>query len=570
MKRVWLVTAALAAAVAVFAVATLPPARVVLDAAPADGTVPGVIHIHTSRSDGRGSPDEVAAAAAAAGLKFIVLTDHGDGTRAPDAPVYRHDVLCIDGVEISTTGGHYVAIGLPRASYPLGGEPRDVVEDVRRLGGFGIAAHPDSPKPELRWDAWRTPFDGMELMNLDSGWRKRVAAARVRPELRLAERLLSYPFRPAESIASVLADPADNLSRWDALTRSRKIVGVAGADAHARLALVSSEPGDNRFALPLPGYVASFRTLSVHVAPRRPLTGQADADARAIIDGLRAGHVYVAVDGLASPPSFSFTADGDDGAMQEGDEIVAPTGHLMLHVSSNAPAPFTTTIFDDGRAIASSQQRRLAIPANRAGVFRVEIRASDRPGNPPWILSNPIYVRAGGSESSAGSLPPSSQTLIFDGSNVHDWSLEHDASSNAQLTVDSTSGEGAMVFGYALSAGAAATRPYAALQRDMSDGLSGNRRITFVAHADGPMRVSVQLRTGIPGTPEERWQRSVYLDRTDRDVTVPFDEMSPIGGARSPRPSLEQIRYVLFVVDATNAKTGAEGTITFKRIALER
>src|SRR2546426_4280648 len=37
---------------------------------------------------------------------------------------------------------------------PICGEARDVVEDVRRLGGFGIAAHPDSPKTELRWREW--------------------------------------------------------------------------------------------------------------------------------------------------------------------------------------------------------------------------------------------------------------------------------------------------------------------------------------------------------------------------------------------------------------------------------
>src|SRR5665213_1247433 len=43
-----------------------------------DGTVAGVIHVHTNRSDGRSSPDEVAQAAAHAGLTFLIFTDHGD------------------------------------------------------------------------------------------------------------------------------------------------------------------------------------------------------------------------------------------------------------------------------------------------------------------------------------------------------------------------------------------------------------------------------------------------------------------------------------------------------------
>src|SRR5919198_6196041 len=157
-------------AVIFLAFVTAPPGRQSL-AASSDGTVAGVFHVHTNRSDGLGSPDDVAAAAARAGLKFIVFTDHGDATRAPDPPTYRSGVLCLDGVEISTTGGHYIAIDMPAAPYPLGGEPRDVVEDVHRLGGFGVVAHPDSPKLQLQWTDWTVPFDGIELLNPDTSWR---------------------------------------------------------------------------------------------------------------------------------------------------------------------------------------------------------------------------------------------------------------------------------------------------------------------------------------------------------------------------------------------------------------
>src|SRR5271155_2064592 len=132
MKRLLLSTAALVAAVAVLFVLALPPRRLALPAF-ADGTVPGLIHIHSNRSDGLGSPEEIAAAAARAGLTFIVFTDHGDATRVPDPPAYRSNVLCLDGVEISPTQGHYVAIDMPVSPYPLAGEARDVVDDVRRL-----------------------------------------------------------------------------------------------------------------------------------------------------------------------------------------------------------------------------------------------------------------------------------------------------------------------------------------------------------------------------------------------------------------------------------------------------
>src|SRR5438874_12619464 len=170
MKKAVAAAAGFVAAVAVFVALTIPPRRLALQ--PLDTqAVPGILHIHTNRSDGTSGPEEIAAAAARAGLKFVVFTDHGDATRTPDLPQYRSGVLCIDGVEISSTGGHYIAIDMPPSPYPLGGEPRDVVEDVHRLGGFGIAAHPDSPKPQLRWADWNVPFDGVETVNLDTSWR---------------------------------------------------------------------------------------------------------------------------------------------------------------------------------------------------------------------------------------------------------------------------------------------------------------------------------------------------------------------------------------------------------------
>ena len=232
--------------------------------ASADGTVSGILHIHSTRSDGRGTPDEVAAAAARAGISFIVFTDHGDATRTPDPPTYRSGVLCLDGVEISTAGGHYVVLDMPAAPYPLAGEPRDVVEDVRRLGGFGIAAHPDSPKPELRWSDWDAPVDGIEWINPDTSWRVRAVTG-WGPRFSLLEGLLHYPFRPVETLANLLTGFEDTMAHWTSLASGAPVVGVAGADAHAKIDFRNADPGDNRFTIPFPGYEASFRMLSVHV-----------------------------------------------------------------------------------------------------------------------------------------------------------------------------------------------------------------------------------------------------------------------------------------------------------------
>ena len=220
MPRRFRIPVLVLAAVVATVVAMLPPAARRTGPLPAS-TVRGAFHIHSSRSDGSGSVDEIAAAAFRAGLQFIILTDHGDGTREPDPPAYRGGVLTIDGVELNTTGGHYAAFGLPASPYPIAGTPADVIDDVHRLGGFGFAAHPGSPRPSLSWQDWQAPIDGLEWMNADSEWRDE-------PRLPMARALVTYLFRAPESMARLLDRPASVLRRWDELTAMRQVVGLAG------------------------------------------------------------------------------------------------------------------------------------------------------------------------------------------------------------------------------------------------------------------------------------------------------------------------------------------------------
>jgi hypothetical protein len=581
-----------AAAASLAILASLPPARLLLAGQAGDGSVAGILHVHTSRSDGLSAPDEVAASAARVGLRFVVFTDHGDATRAPDPPVYRAGVLCIDGVEISTTAGHYVALDMPASPYPLGGEPRDVVEDVKRLGGFGIAAHPDSPKRELRWIDWNAPIDGVEIVNLDTSWRVLAQQTGLWPKWRLLAALGTYPFRSAETIAGVLGDSQEILDRWGSLTRGRRVVAVAGADAHARLALMDVEPGDNRFSLAFPSYEAVFRTLSVHVRPERPLSGDSRADASAIVDALRGGHLYIAIDGVASNPAFDFTAENRQGLAREGDDLAAG-GPVTLRVRSNAPAGFTATVWKGRSVLAAGHHEpefMVAAP-DGPGVYRVEIRASSWPRQPAWIMSNPIYVRGAeagplrgaeagplrGAETGGlrggepgderrpepGASPQAPVDYVFP-AKAPVWFVEHDPGSRAELEV--TSGEARLQ--YALAADPL-VRPLAALVTPPLELLPSDR-LSFTLAADRPMRVSVQVRTGPSESPVQRWQRSVYVDTVERNRTLFFDDFTPIGAARSPHPPLTGTPAVLFVVDTVNTRAGASGQLRIKSVALLR
>jgi hypothetical protein len=582
MKRLVLTTAALAAAVAVFVFATIQPRSIALSPS-TDGSVAGVIHIHTNRSDGLSGPDEIAAAAARAGLTFVVFTDHGDGTRRPDPPEYRAGVLCLDGVEISTTGGHYVALDMPAAPYPLGGEARDVVEDVRRLGGFGIAAHPDSPKPELRWRDWAVAFDGIELVNPDTSWREWAGQTRS-PEVpasgrwfaarRLGASLIDYPFRPAETIAGLLNDPAAVSTRWAALTERRRVVTLAGADAHARLALRNADPSDSRFALPFPSYESSFRTLSVHVRLDRPLTGHAPDDAKLIVGAIRAGHLYTAIDAMATPPSLEFTAANASGTAAPGDELRA-NGPVKLRVRSNAPPGFTATVWDGMKVVSSDHHEpdfTVDVPEQPA-VYWVEVRKPadprERTQRPPWVRSNAIYVR--GPEPLTRPLvrpPVTRSTALFEGS-LGAWRVEQDSTSVG--AVDTVAGLGGRELGFRYGLSTQITpAPFVAMVVDTPDGMAASTRLAFTARADRQMRVSVQLRAPRSDGASERWQRSVYVDTSDAERVVFFDELTPIGMTSTFKPPLEAIRSILFVVDPVNTKRSTSGNVYVKRVSLQQ
>ena len=568
MTRVVPVTAAFVAAVAVWGLA-LPPRRIQLAPSRDDGTVRGLLHVHSRASDGWGTLDEIAGAAARAGLRFVVVTDHGDATRRPEPPAYRSGVLLLDGVEISTRAGHYIAVGLPESPYPLGGDPADVVEDVHRLGGFGIVAHPDSPKPELRWTDWAAPVDAVELINPDSSWRAHAYAGGIRAKGLLLRALLAYPVRPAEAIAELLTDSTSLRERWMMLAADRPVVGLAGADAHAKLALRDTQSGDNRYSIPVPSYESSFDSLSVHVTPERPFSGDAEADARALIDGLRGGRLYVAVDGWASPPAFTFRATTATAAADEGQTLMAGSP-VTLHIRSNAPAGYRTVVWNARRLLAERTDTEFDLSVGDGpAVYNVAIMREGHASAPPWITSNPVYVRAAAGD---GPAPPSDQQgsadpSLFDGRSTSGWSYESDKTSLAVVDLAPLVTGARVRLRFGLSGGAAVGQ-YAAAAVETSHGVADRDAMAFSVRAETPMRISVQVRADVSGGQPERWEHSVFVDTNEREHRVRFADMTPVGRTRAERPPALDVRAIMFVVDTTNTKPGSSGRLWIGNVRL--
>ncbi len=554
-----------AVALAVFVLvvlAVLPPGTKRTGSPPA-AVVRGAFHIHSNRSDGSGSVDAIAAAAARAGLQFIILTDHGDGTRPPDAPAYRSGVLTIDGVELNTTAGHYAAIGLPAAPYPIAGTPEDVIDDVHRLGGFGFAAHPGSPRPSLAWQDWAASIDGLEWINADSEWRDEA-------RLPIARALLTYLVRAPQSMATLLDRPDGVLQRWDELAATRKIVALAGADAHARLGFNQrTDPDGGAIHVPLPGYESSFRAFSNHVALDGPLVGDAGADAGRVIDAIRGGRVYSVIDALATPGSLTFSATSGSESAHVG-ESIALDGDLLLRASASAPPGTTLVLLRDGQRVHEVTDGALDTNGGKdPGVYRIEAYTSRSPGSPPvpWLVSNPIYAGLAMRPAMAGTAEPRARIPARAGeataeSGPTDTSRV-EAAPLPNPRARTFTGDPEINWTLALAPGRPAGQ-FAAVRVPVSGGLAEFDRVRFRVSGSAPMRVWVQLRAPVGNT--ERWGRTFYADRESRIVDVPLARFAPIGVTSTAQAPLDRVDSLLFVVDTLNTLPGKGGSMTISEI----
>jgi hypothetical protein len=551
---------ALAGAVAIAVFVLLPPRALPVTTAPAAPPVlRGAMHIHTTNSDGSGTPDEVAAAAARAGLGFIILTDHGDAMRAPDSPRYRSGVLTIDAVEVSTSGGHVIALDLGRAPYPLRGEPDDVLDDLQRLGAMTIVAHPTSLKADLVWRGSR-PFDGAEWLNSDSEWRDN------RPWT-LARILFTYGFRAPESLALMLDRPDSALAFWDRAARTRNVVGVGGSDAHAMIGGDLDHGGPA--ALHLPSYEQIFRTFSLGL-PGVTLTGNAATDARSVIAAIRAGHVFTAIDAFAAPARLAFAAEGAGIHAQAGDRIAAGTPvTLRAEVAPPELAPMLT-LYRDGTAVTTVAGPRLEHQADGTpGVYRVEatlpIRRGDSP-LAPWLVSNPIYI--GAAVPFVAPLPPpatASRLIYRDGPSP--LALEHSDRSAGAVEAVRAEGGTQLSLRYALG-GRLSDAPFVAFASGAPE-VAAYTGVRFTGRASRPTRVSVQLRASAEQG-SGRWRRSVYLDENARTVTVPFTEFRPVRAGLAAAAPLGSVTSLLFVLDTMNTALGSNGEFWLDDIAFVR
>jgi len=312
----------------------------------------GDLHLHTVHSDGQWLPEQLVAGARAAGLDFIVSTEHN--TSSASGIWGRHatdDLLIVDGEEITTRNGHFVAAGLSAGTW-IDWRYRAVDEVISRFlrqihrdDGIAIAAHPYCPFVGCRWKFGYAGFDAVEVWN--------------------------GPWTPDDEIA---------LAHWDALLVEHR--------------------GRNGAWLPAIGSSDSHREGQVIGLPQTVALAN-DLTRTAVLAAVRAGRAYVAE---SSAVSLELSASAGGRTAGIGERLRAAAGDLVDVALTVAGAPGTTAVFftDQGqvmeRPVPADGRVTWTTRPRVSAYVRAEVRRAPAiPGLPgPMVaLTNPVFLGDG-------------------------------------------------------------------------------------------------------------------------------------------------------------------------------
>jgi predicted metal-dependent phosphoesterase TrpH len=124
------------------------------------------LHVHTTCSDGHGTPEQVASALAGGGLAVAAVTDHDsvEGALRVREALAGFGPEIVVGSEITTADGHLLALFVER-DVPAGLGAAETIDRIHARGGLAVAPHPYFPVESLGDLAGRLPFDAVEVAN---------------------------------------------------------------------------------------------------------------------------------------------------------------------------------------------------------------------------------------------------------------------------------------------------------------------------------------------------------------------------------------------------------------------
>jgi hypothetical protein len=352
----------------------------------------GHVHIHTVYSDGTKSHAAIAEDALAAGLDYVITTDHNvwvDGVEGYYEGERHQKLLLLVGEEVHDVrrepqANHCLIFGADAELARYAADPQHLIEAAAEAGGFCFLAHPfevgaelahDGELDAINWEDWNVEhYAGLEIWNYMSEFKSHLTGqlAAVRAAYR-PERFITGPFQKT-------------VQKWDELLgKGRRVSCIGGGDVHGQAYTLGPL---TRILFP---YQAHFHTLNTHLLTIKPLTGDLEEDKQMVLRALRLGNAWVGYDAAGDTTGFRFSAQGLKRQAIMGQTLKLKRNQATMQVTT--PAAGHIQLLCNGNVIAETAGScHLLYQTEEPGAYRAQVFRRYAGRKRGWIYSNPIYL----------------------------------------------------------------------------------------------------------------------------------------------------------------------------------
>ena len=359
----------------------------------------GNMHMHTPYSDGEKWHAEIAEDAIAAGLDFIIVTDHNVWVNGVEG-YYENEngrVLLLVGEEVHNVrrkpqASHFLIYGAECELSQCAANPQELIDATNQAGGYGFLAHPhESGLPlmgyqNLGWHDWDIDrFTGLEIWNYMSSFVSRLSDEMGKFPIKHPFILRLLALRVALSPEKYITTPeSETLELWDTLlAEGKRISAIGNGDAHGTP--MSLGPV-KRIIYP---YDMLFRAINTHLLIDAPLSGNLVDDKKRILQAIGQGNGWVGYDLPHATKGFRFSGQGINKGIM-GDQVQLDAG-ATLQISAPTRANIRLIRHGDVVAQIENETNLTHIPIE-PGAYRVECLIPFQGKLRGWIYSNPIYL----------------------------------------------------------------------------------------------------------------------------------------------------------------------------------
>jgi hypothetical protein len=356
----------------------------------------GAIHVRSSLSGGVRESDKIIESAQAAGLDFLIFTEHHKAYHKGLPNTYYDSLLVTTGIDYKYLDSKLLILGYRPESSSLEELSWRVPDWLTQKAPYDreevlILSTPFNEAGQPTWgNEWPSGLDALEVQN------SKVIAQREYREnfFSVLWSLIVYPFNPQYAFLRLYQDPVPELDLWDKMHPQETLSGVSGLDTSAKAIIL---PGSS---IEFPSYQTSFELMSTHVLIKKEFVGSFEKDKKSLLDALKKGQVYFSLDLLGNPKGFKTYLKVGTKTVDLGEEILfTEKASIEYQLPSEPREFFEVVLFRNGQRIAQSGLAGGSFSVDKPGVYRLIVRVSpffplpDARKWVTWIYTNPFYLR---------------------------------------------------------------------------------------------------------------------------------------------------------------------------------